>query len=119
MGWFLDYDGGRTGEGEKSPIVLVEDVLSAAKVATSGFRAASLMGCNLSLDQFLEAQEVAKDNPIVLALDRDATGKALNHVHRYGFLSGGNLIPLLLSKDLKYHTKEEIVQMVGDVIGHT
>lgn len=119
MGWFFRHDGGRTEEGEKSPIVLVEDVLSAAKVATSGFRAASLMGCNLSLDQFLEAQEAAKGNPIVLALDRDATDKALNHVHRYGFLSGGNLIPLLLSKDLKYHTKEEIVQMVDDVIGHT
>lgn len=115
MGWFFCHERGRTREGGKSPIVLVEDVLSAAKVATV-FDSASLMGCNLSLDQFLEAQAVAKGSPIVLALDRDATGKALNHVHRYGFISGGNLIPLLLSKDLKYSSCEEIRNMIAEVL---
>lgn len=115
MGWFSIPGGAQSGHNQ-SPIVLVEDVLSAAKVATAGFRSASLMGCNLSLDQFLEAVEVAKGAPIVVALDRDATEKALGFVHRYHFLArGGTLVPLLLSKDLKYHSKEEIQSMVRDV----
>lgn len=112
MGWYRNA----TGDGSphnKSPIVLVEDVLSAAKVATAGYVSASLMGSNLTLGQLREVQTVSRDRPIILALDRDATDKALEIVSKYAFL--GNLIPLLLSKDLKYHTKEEIQKMVQDL----
>ncbi|MDE2097331.1 MAG: hypothetical protein KGL39_08820 [Patescibacteria group bacterium] len=115
VGWF--FPEGTGNESCKGPIILVEDVLSAAKVSTAGFVAVSLMGSNLSLEQLGDIQAVSQGGTVALALDRDATGKAIELASRYRFLSGGNLIPMLLSKDLKYHTKEEIVQMVGDVIG--
>lgn len=106
MGWF--YPSTRVSE---SPTVLVEDVISAAKVAQAGFVAASLMGCNLSLDLLLEGANRG-DFPCYLALDRDATGKAIEYSQRYRFLVNGNLIPILLSKDIKYHTEEEIQDMI-------
>lgn len=108
MGWF--YPSPSTGIPE-SPTVLVEDVISAAKVAQAGFVAASLMGCNLSLDLLLEGASRG-DFPCYLALDRDATGKAIEYSQRYRFLVNGNLIPILLSKDIKYHTEEEIQDMI-------
>jgi len=112
MGWYRGVGGGLAAPA----VVLVEDVLSAAKVAMAGYKTASLMGCDLSLDKLAEAQAAAQGQVVVLALDRDATTKAIELVSKYSFLSGGNLIPLLLSKDLKYHDIEEIQAMVNDVV---
>jgi hypothetical protein len=112
MGWFFHHEHGRE---RSQAIILVEDVFSAAKGSYAGFTTASLQGSHLSLDQMLEAESVAAGRRIILALDRDATDKAQKIVSRYSFLSGGNLIQMQLSKDLKYHTTEEIKQMVNDI----
>jgi len=103
----------RIGGGQSKVLVLVEDVLSAAKVAQSGFDCVSLMGTSLGLDKL---KEIIREGPefIALALDRDATGKAIGCCSRYAFLTDGKLRPLLTRKDLKYHTEEEIQNMVHE-----
>lgn len=113
MGWFFPH--AEHGRERSQAIILVEDVFSAAK-ASFVLEAASLQGSHLSLDQLLEAQSVAAGRRIILALDRDATDKAAELVSRYSFLSGGNLIQMHLSKDLKYHTTEEIRTMVQSIL---
>jgi hypothetical protein len=77
------------------------------------------MGSHLSVEQLAESLEEARGARLVLALDRDATGRSLELTSRYGFLSKGTLTPLLLSKDLKYHTTEEIQEMVNGIVNPT
>jgi len=75
LAWFLESQ-----FSPSSTIVLVEDVISAAKVALAGHTGVSLMGSHLSLEGLEETQEQA--NNLVLALDRDATSKALRLASR-------------------------------------
>jgi len=103
----------RAAGAQSNALVLVEDVLSAAKVAQSGFDCVSLMGTSLSLDKLREILREASGN-IALALDRDATNIACDICSRYSFLTGGRLRPLIIRKDLKYHTEEEIQSMVQE-----
>lgn len=106
MGWF------RPVGLPDGPTVVVEDTLSAAKLAVAGFTGVSLMGTALSPDK---AEELcAHGRTVVLALDRDAGALALSLRRRYGFVLG-NFKVLLLSKDIKYNTPEEIQKMVKEL----
>lgn len=102
MGWY------GVAAAKSRGIVLVEDVISAAKVALAGFAAASLMGSHVSLDHALEAAEVG--DAVSLALDRDATYKAIGFRKRFAALLDLKVIPL--QRDLKYESPEDIVSIV-------
>lgn len=99
MGWFRTVSTG--------PVVLVEDAISALKVSRH-FQVACLFGSHVTLEMVLEAVGVAGvDNDLVLALDRDATSKALKFVVEWRFLAP-NFRAVPLEKDLKYLSDTEI-----------
>ena len=103
MGWYRKVTTGTT--------VLVEDPISALKVSRH-FQVGCLHGSHLDLERLLEALEiVGGSNDLVLALDKDATIKALKFVVQWRFLAP-NLRAVPLSKDLKYSTDEEIKQII-------
>lgn len=84
--------------------VIVEDAISAAKVASAGFTALSLCGTNLSQTMVREIREVY---PVaILALDADATGKAVSYAGTFRHLLG--LTVWYLEKDLKYVSRKRI-----------
>lgn len=70
----------------------------------------ALLGTNLNLDQIYEVLKIS-DN-VVLALDRDATRKALALQARFKFIAP-NLRVVLLDKDLKYLNDAEIKEKVA------
>ena len=112
LGWFRTLNTGPDSQGESTgrnsgPVVLVEDVISALKVSRH-FQCASLMGSHITLEMLLEVLEITGVNQeIILALDRDATSKALKFVVEWRFLAP-NFRCVPLSKDLKYSTDKEI-----------
>lgn len=101
MGWYRKVKSG--------PVLLVEDCISALKGARH-FPSAALLGSHLSLDHLLEAVEVAGDFPIFLALDKDATDKTMKFISEWRFIAP-NLVARPLSKDLKYYTDQEILEL--------
>lgn len=79
----------------------------------AGFRSTSLMGTNLNIDRLCDLLSVSEQ--IVLALDRDATDKALGFANRYALLAP-NLVVLPLQRDLKYEDSSTITRMIGGVL---
>lgn len=98
MGWYRRF---KTG-----PVLLVEDCISALKGARY-FQTAAILGSHLSLDHIVEAIEVSQGAPVLVALDKDATYKAIKFISQWRFIAP-NFRPCLLKKDLKYYTDEEI-----------
>jgi hypothetical protein len=96
IGWMPE-----TGSG---PPVLVEDAISACKVYQAGLNAITLCGTHLSLHMVREI--LTKHKEAIIALDKDATAKAIKYAGTYR--------PLLclkiwkLEKDLKYVEEERI-----------
>jgi hypothetical protein len=96
IGWMPE-----TGAG---PPVLVEDAISACKVYQAGLNAITLCGTHLSLHMVREI--LTKHKEAIIALDKDATAKAIKYAGTYR--------PLLclkiwkLEKDLKYVEEERI-----------
>ena len=108
IGWFSN---GREFS-PANPVVLVEDVISAMKVAHQ-YVAVSLMGSHVSMDDLFEVTKLT-DN-IILALDRDATEKALGFKKKYRFLCP-NLRVMILQQDLKYSTDDEIQKLMEAIV---
>lgn len=107
IGWFVPRLGAEAG----SPIVLVEDVISAMKVAHQ-YASVSLMGSHLGMQDLYEVAKVT-DN-IILALDKDATEKALALQKKYRFICPTMRV-MILSKDLKYLPDGDITTMVASL----
>ena len=97
QGWFDISD------RRKYPI-LVEDVVSAAKVAQAGFCAVALLGTNLSLDGLRDVGE--ENSEAILALDKDAFPKSLAYANKYRNVVSFTVWKLDL--DLKYVTESRI-----------
>jgi hypothetical protein len=97
-----------------STIVIVEDLISALKVSRH-FTVCALLGSHLS--QY-KAHEIGKEaerlhSPmVVLALDKDAYHKAVKFVKDY-YLLIPNFKAVLLSKDLKYCSDDEIKGVIN------
>ena len=101
LGWYRGIE-------SAGPIILVEDAISALKVSRQ-FRAVCLHGCHVSLEMLLEIIEIAGGKEdIVLALDKDATSKALKFIVEWRFLAP-NFRAVPLEKDLKYVSDKEIL----------
>jgi hypothetical protein len=92
-------------------VVVVEDQISACK-ATKFATAVALCGADLSQDKLAEIQQVAGKGRIWLAFDKDATHKTFDYLKRYRLLCEGNLKGLMLSKDLKNMSYEEIRRVI-------
>ena len=104
IGWAFVRDEPHVG----NPIVIVEDWISAEKIAASGAAdAVALNGTHLTLEMVRELLEEATDQ-VILALDRDAYPKALKYAALYADLFSPRMRVWKLDKDLKYETFERI-----------
>lgn len=106
MGWYT-----RAGIEQDKPVVLVEDAISAIKVSRQ-FICGYLNGTSLDYDKLAEVIHVGRKRGVVIALDKDATAKAIDLLSRWGFYLGANAITRALEKDLKYSTNQEIRQII-------
>lgn len=86
---------------EPEPVVIVEDIVSAEKVGQAGFyRGCALLGTHIDLERAQEIKTVAGGARVIIALDKDATIKAINYYGKFGdFIP--NLTVLALDRDLK------------------
>jgi hypothetical protein len=88
-------------------MVVVEDVLSAMRCYQLGYVAIALLGTNLSRAKEREIVECAAGDKVLLALDNDAFGRAIKVAQR-----NPRFIPILLDRDLKDITDEEILEVL-------
>jgi hypothetical protein len=91
-------------------VVLVEDQVSAMKCATRGCVGVALMGAELNHDKVREIQRYGGTGDVVIALDEDATNKALKMARKWG-AGLRNCRVAILDKDLK--DSESIMQALG------
>ena len=95
------------GSGEQA--VVVEDVASAISVARlPELTGIALAGTNISS---LQKHLLSKFNNIKIALDQDASVKALAHSSR--LIPFSNVTILLLNQDLKYLSVDELKEKIG------
>lgn len=93
-------------------VVIVEDDVSAAKVAQAGYHATALLGVYLSDEMSLEIAEHFTRG--IVALDLDAADKTFKAHKRLSLVCDSS--PLLIHKDLKYYKEHEIRQTVGELL---
>jgi len=92
------------------PVIVIEDPISSLKVSRH-FQVACLHGSHINLDMLIEIISLIGNDEIILALDRDATSKALKFVVEWRFLAP-NFRCVPLSKDLKYSNDSEIREIL-------
>ena len=92
-----------------SPTVAVEDHISALKVSRH-FQTVCLHGSHINEEQLLEIISVVGNKPVVVALDGDATYKAVKFIAENRFIAP-NFRAVVLSKDMKFMKDKEIVEM--------
>lgn len=108
MGWYR-----RTGIDIVRPVILVEDAISALKVSRH-FQVGCLHGSHITLEMLLEALSIpGGSQELILALDKDATSKALKFIVEWRFLAP-NFRAVPLDKDLKYVSDTEILARLRD-----
>lgn len=90
-------------------VVLVEDFLSALKVSRH-FQTVCLLGSHISEEMLLEIIGVVGNRDVVVALDADATSKAIKFIAENRFIAP-NFRAVVLSKDLKYESDKRIVEI--------
>jgi len=101
-GWFA------TENSDWTKLVLVEDAISAMRVARQ-YPCVSLMGTTISQEALFEMLQV--QDHLVIALDRDASAKALDYQKKYKFVAP-QIRVALLEKDLKWLPDAEIKEKV-------
>jgi hypothetical protein len=101
-------------------VVLVEDPISALRLATYmddmegddvSYAVCALLGTGVNAGKVREIQEVARNSPVYIALDADATGQAFAMARKWGpgFRS---LRVTILPKDIKDMDNDEIGALV-------
>ena len=101
MAWYRNW--------QSDLLIIVEDQLSAIR-ASKYMNAVALLGTNLNEER---AQAIARMKffRVLIALDKDARAIMMGHVIRHrGYF---RLQPILIEKDLKNMTEEELVKCLG------
>jgi len=86
-------------DAENKPIVVVEDTISACRLAGLGYPSVALLGTSISNPQAQEIGKIADRRPVYLALDRDAFVKALGLAKRHAHIV--QFLPVCLTEDIK------------------
>lgn len=102
--WFV-------GEMGLDTVVLVEDHISAMKVAQQGVTAVAIIGTNI--DE-VKVREIALTRPkqVIIALDQDATATAFKHARRWG-LAFDSIRVAMLESDIKDTDNDKILGVLG------
>jgi len=98
--------------GRDDRVVAVEDIPSALRLERVGVRAVALQGTHLTDDAAAELIKEATD--LVIALDADATTKALSTARKLR-LHFRTCTVLALEKDIKDQTAEELEQCLSGI----
>lgn len=118
-GPFLSWYYGTTGSYQhRARLLVVEDIPSAVKVSsiyTPFVRMCALNGTHISQDGLKELIGGGFENNVVLALDEDASEKALTYSRELG-LHLGRVRVLLLHRDLKNMNEKEIRECLQNVL---
>lgn len=95
---------------DSTRLFLVEDQVSAAKVAQAGYVGVALMGAYLGEDK---VREVSKWRPreVTIALDADATGEAFKAFRKWGLAFPQSKV-LVLKRDIKDMGRKEVVELL-------
>lgn len=110
IGWFNPSE--VADKDEFSPVIVVEDLISARKVSDAGYRAVALLGTTkFGLEEVYEIR--AETDSIVLALDRGTMNLMLRYRQKYGLLFD-DIVIWQLDKDLKYVSRQRIREAVED-----
>ena len=105
---FLDY----WPVANDTPVVIVEDCLSACRLAGLGYNAVALLGTSMSIEQAHEIHEWAGGREVMLALDADAFEKALILRKRFAHILRMKVI--LLTQDIKnVKSDDDIRKLLG------
>lgn len=110
MAWFRPetmYD----GEGSTA-LVVVEDPLSAMRMAYLGYTGVALMGTGISYTRLRELS--AENRPINLALDADAVLTAVRHARKYSSISRLHVHPIY--HDVKDMNLQELRNFLGNLV---
>lgn len=100
LSWFFSL-------GVVDEVFVVEDQLSALRLAQEGTTAVALLGTTFNHERALEVAHVADGKPIYLSLDRDATHKAVEYVKQFRYAGNFQLRPLT-GPDIKDMTTDEL-----------
>lgn len=96
---------------EAGPIVVVEDPISSLKVSRQ-FVCTYLNGTSLNYEKLAEILKVGRIKGICIALDKDATSKAIDMLSQWSFyLGGGAARAVPVEQDLKYVSDAEISKL--------
>lgn len=104
------------GNPVRAPLIVVEDQLSAMKVAEIGLNAVALLGVpgnngDLGADRVRELSTFPTEQ-VIVALDADATTNALLFARKWGY-SFKKIRVAILERDLKDTPKSEITGALG------
>lgn len=91
-------------------VFVVEDQISAAKVAQAGYAGVALMGAYLGEEKVKEISHW-KPSEVIIALDADATGEAFKAVRRWGLAFPKTKV-LVLGQDIKDMTKAAVQELL-------
>lgn len=104
---------------ERSMLVIVEDQLSAIKLAAYGYNSVAFLGVPdtrasgySGADRVMEIARRAKDGPVIIALDSDATDAAFLFARKWGH-AFKSIRVAILSKDLKDTLAADFAQVLG------
>lgn len=110
IGWFNPSEINQ--DDSFTPVVVVEDLVSARKVADAGYRSVSILGThNFDFDVIYEIR--AETDSIVLALDRGTLPLMLKYRSKYELLFD-DIIIWQLDQDLKYVSRKRIREAMED-----
>jgi hypothetical protein len=95
------------------PLVLVEDIVSAAKVAAAGACGVALLGNALNAEKVREiARNGGSTGEVVIALDADATALAFEQARKWG-MAFRKCRVAILERDLKEEDVADIANILG------
>lgn len=108
--WMAWYE--RPYVSKSKPLIIVEDQISALKVSRS-YLAVAILGTHLNLEMVQEIGMIADQRQVLLALDKDATAKAVEFVDQFKFFTNGRFAAMALDKDIKFMSTPEVLSLVG------
>lgn len=99
-----------SGADQPGRVVIVEDQVSAAKVAQAGVIGVALTGAYLGEDKVRELSLV-RPRRVTIALDADATGEAFKHARKWG-LAFPRVEVLVLTQDIKDMNRTKVKELL-------
>lgn len=94
-----------------TPIVIVEDPVSALKVIQAGLNAVALLGVVLTMDKVREIANLRR--PVIFAYDKDATEDSFRHLKEWGSAFTKASIKML-ETDIKDMPRDEVGELFGE-----